>query len=168
MMKLGLLRSELLVLEIDYRRKRGESPELADYADRFPDHLNTIRDALGVGLSNDGRRFRPPELTEIGQLFPALEIKSLLGAGGMGAVYQAKQKGLDRNVALKILPAELGPRFEICVEIHSGSASIGQAQPPKHRCHLRVWECGRRVLHTHGICRRSDDTGSCPIRRIGA
>lgn len=58
--------------------------------------------------------FEAPTLEELEPLFPSYTFLEIIAMGGMGAVYLAKQESLDRQVAIKILPKQMGedPNFK--------------------------------------------------------
>ena len=57
--------------------------------------------------SKPSKGWQPPTLEEMQSMLPQYQFVSLLGRGGMGAVYKALQVSLDRAVAIKVLPVDL-------------------------------------------------------------
>ena len=61
--------------------------------------------AFAVTTPQNGR-VAVPAATAVAKYFPQLDMLELLGHGGMGAVYKARQTKLDRMVAVKIIRPE--------------------------------------------------------------
>ena len=74
--------------------------------------------------------FVPPEPEEIAELLPNFEVLSFIAKGGMGAVYLAKQKSLDREVAIKILPRNFGEDLEFRTSFESEAKSMAKLNHP--------------------------------------
>jgi serine/threonine-protein kinase len=97
------------------RREQGEAVDQVEYLRRFPhwagplqaqfeveaalDHdTQLVSDPTGSRPASPTEGFLPPPL-------PGYEVLGLLGRGNMGVVYQARQTGLNRLVALKMILA---------------------------------------------------------------
>jgi serine/threonine-protein kinase len=133
------LLAELIVLDIDYRRRRGEKPTKQEYLDRFPENTDAVSDAF----NDDEKRvgvFEPPTTGRLAELFPSLEIIELVGKGGMGAVYKARQSGLDRLVALKILPEEFGHDVKFALRFTREARTLARLNHPNI---VSVYEFGK-------------------------
>lgn len=59
------------------------------------------------------------------------EIVALLGAGGMGEVYRARDTRLQRTVAIKILPAHLSSNPELHARFEQEDKAISGLQHPR-------------------------------------
>jgi len=107
-----MLFQNLLHLEIEFRRRKGEQPSSDDYFNRFPQFAAVIRQAFfeSTMMSQDSDGRRPDDLDTVTMDRPAArklgqyELVRELGRGGFGVVYEARHIGRGDRVALKTLP----------------------------------------------------------------
>lgn len=107
---------ELLADEFVQRRRRGETPSLTEYVERFPSLAQEIRAVFPAilalenvspqaGDASIGLTARRAEITRsMADAIGDYRILREVGRGAMGVVYEAEQQSLDRRVALKVLP----------------------------------------------------------------
>ncbi len=74
--------------------------------------------------------FVAPDPADLAPLFPGYDIQGLIATGGMGAVYCAIQKSLDRTVALKILPMEFSKDAAFCAGFEAEAKAMAKLNHP--------------------------------------
>ncbi|TWU66880.1 serine/threonine-protein kinase [Crateriforma conspicua] len=83
----------------------------------------------------------PQSAESIDQLFDAVDVVELIGHGGMGAVYRARQSMLGRDVALKVLSPALSGDARFADRFMREARALAQLSHPGI---VTVYDFGRR------------------------
>jgi serine/threonine protein kinase len=75
-------------------------------------------------------RWEAPTIDDLTRLLPQYQIESLIGRGGMGAVYKGRQERLDRFVAIKLLPCELADDVKFFARFEREARTLAKLDHP--------------------------------------
>lgn len=133
---------DVIYTEYLAREQSGERPELAEYLDRFPAYAKVLAeqillhhalqtfddDALSEPGSANGDAVDLPDGTSDAEA--SYEILELIGSGGMGVVYKARQAALNRFVALKMVRAIDADNPELLARFRSEARVVAALHHP--------------------------------------
>jgi eukaryotic-like serine/threonine-protein kinase len=89
------------------------------------------QDLLGDSIRREGSNPDAAEMI-VGRDIAAgkLVVEELVGIGGMGAVYRARHKQLNKQVAVKVLHAKYRDDMAFCARFHAEALAISQLDHP--------------------------------------
>lgn len=83
----------------------------------------------------------------VGSKVGPYEIVALVGAGGMGEVYRARDAALGRDVAVKVLPTAFAEDADRLRRFKQEAQAAASLNHPGILHHLPYWRARRRSLH---------------------
>ncbi|SFH57344.1 serine/threonine-protein kinase [Planctomicrobium piriforme] len=118
----------LQTLQIDLQClvEQLRTPQSVDPFVREPQCDEAVKQVLSATREIGLQEPAPLPLQQIGQY----ELLSLLGQGGMGAVYKARHRKLDKIVALKVLPAGKLADQQAVIRFEREMRAVGKLQHP--------------------------------------
>jgi serine/threonine protein kinase len=123
---------ELLETEYQLRQRNEFAMDLEEYARRFPAYIEQLRRRLACAATlADGKA--TPRMAARGHKLPVVpgyEIIEEIGRGGMGVVYRARQLGLKRTVALKMVLTGYHAEPKNLARLRAEAATLARLQHP--------------------------------------
>lgn len=119
----------------------------------------------GAGSNSYQPTFIPPTPAELSSQFPQLEIIEVIGHGGMGVVYKARQIELDRIVALKILRPGISQEPGFAERFQREARALAKLNHPHI---ITVYDFGRRDSLFYFIMEYVDGTNLRHLTRVGS
>jgi WD40 repeat protein/tRNA A-37 threonylcarbamoyl transferase component Bud32 len=134
---------DLVYQEFLLREEMGETPTAEEYQQRFPQLAQQLAQQIefhqaleppeGPDSSKSPTVATPADAKPTAEGWPDIPgyaITAELGRGGMGVVYQARQWGLNRQVALKMILDGTRASPEERVRFHAEAEAVAQLQHP--------------------------------------
>jgi serine/threonine-protein kinase len=148
---------ELILEEVEYRQSLGQAVNHDDYYARFPDHRSVVdlansrvtsapESTAAISQPEEGSREeghaeddRPEPPQRVGRY----TVLGVLGRGGFGMVYRARDTELQRDVAIKVWRPDRFATEEEAENLLGEARAVARLK--KHPSIVAVYDVGRQA-----------------------